>query len=119
MHLNERNRNSRTAALAAGLAMLAKSAGFALGPFAILCIAVLSWRERDIPSGIRRFLLWGVAAALVYVLLWPAMWVDPIGTLFRECDAPCNDGVLVKMFADNFEQYVPYIDEDVKAAAIG
>jgi phosphoenolpyruvate carboxykinase (ATP) len=26
---------------------------------------------------------------------------------------------LVKMFADNFEQYVPYIDEDVKAAAIG
>ena len=26
---------------------------------------------------------------------------------------------LVGMFADNFEQYVPYIDEDVKAAAIG
>ncbi|MFT3690608.1 phosphoenolpyruvate carboxykinase [Paenirhodobacter sp.] len=26
---------------------------------------------------------------------------------------------LVKMFADNFAQYVPYIDEDVKAAAIG
>lgn len=26
---------------------------------------------------------------------------------------------LVKMFSDNFAQYVPYIDEDVKAAAIG
>ena len=26
---------------------------------------------------------------------------------------------LVEMFAENFEQYVPYIDEDVKAAAIG
>ena len=26
---------------------------------------------------------------------------------------------LVEMFADNFGQYVPYIDEDVKAAAIG
>ncbi|MEM9550434.1 MAG: phosphoenolpyruvate carboxykinase [Pseudomonadota bacterium] len=26
---------------------------------------------------------------------------------------------LVEMFADNFAQYVPYIDEDVKAAAIG
>jgi phosphoenolpyruvate carboxykinase (ATP) len=25
---------------------------------------------------------------------------------------------LVKMFSDNFEQYLPYIDEDVKAAAI-
>lgn len=26
---------------------------------------------------------------------------------------------LVQMFADNFEQYVPFIDEDVKAVAIG
>jgi phosphoenolpyruvate carboxykinase (ATP) len=26
---------------------------------------------------------------------------------------------LVEMFAENFEQYVPYIDDDVKAAAIG
>jgi len=26
---------------------------------------------------------------------------------------------LVRMFADNFEQYLPYIDDDVKAAAIG
>lgn len=26
---------------------------------------------------------------------------------------------LVQMFADNFEQYVPYIDDDVKAVAIG
>ncbi len=25
---------------------------------------------------------------------------------------------LVQMFSDNFEQYLPYIDEDVKAAAI-
>ncbi|WP_296762124.1 phosphoenolpyruvate carboxykinase [Sediminimonas sp.] len=27
--------------------------------------------------------------------------------------------MLVKMFADNFAQYLPYIDDDVKAAAIG
>ena len=26
---------------------------------------------------------------------------------------------LVDMFANNFEKYVPFIDEDVKAAAIG
>jgi len=26
---------------------------------------------------------------------------------------------LVEMFSDNFAQYVPYIDADVKAAAIG
>jgi phosphoenolpyruvate carboxykinase (ATP) len=27
--------------------------------------------------------------------------------------------LLVQMFADNFARYVPFIDEDVKAAAIG
>jgi len=26
---------------------------------------------------------------------------------------------LVKMFANNFAQYVPFIDDDIKAAAIG
>jgi phosphoenolpyruvate carboxykinase (ATP) len=26
---------------------------------------------------------------------------------------------LVKMFADNFEKYLPFIDDDVKSAAIG
>ena len=26
---------------------------------------------------------------------------------------------LVEMFAENFQQYLPFIDEDVKAAAIG
>ena len=28
-------------------------------------------------------------------------------------------GKLVTMFSDNFEKYVPFIDDDVKAAAIG
>jgi len=26
---------------------------------------------------------------------------------------------LVSMFSDNFEKYIPFIDDDVKAAAIG
>ncbi|MCA0918953.1 phosphoenolpyruvate carboxykinase [Pseudooceanicola nanhaiensis] len=39
-------------------------------------------------------------------------WADP-----EAYDAQAAK--LVKMFADNFEQYVPYIDDDVKAAAIG
>jgi phosphoenolpyruvate carboxykinase (ATP) len=47
------------------------------------------------------------------VLLDPRRtWGDPSGY-----DAQAEK--LVKMFADNFEQYLPYIDEDVKAAAIG
>ncbi|SFB13151.1 phosphoenolpyruvate carboxykinase (ATP) [Poseidonocella pacifica] len=39
-------------------------------------------------------------------------WGDP-----SAYDAAAKN--LVQMFADNFEQYVPYIDDDVKAAAIG
>ncbi len=27
--------------------------------------------------------LWGVVAALLFVALWPAMWVDPVGTIVR------------------------------------
>ncbi|MFP4326601.1 MAG: phosphoenolpyruvate carboxykinase [Paracoccaceae bacterium] len=47
------------------------------------------------------------------VLLDPRRtWNDP-----EEYDAQARR--LVQMFADNFEQYVPYIDEDVKAAALG
>ncbi|MCI5040259.1 MAG: phosphoenolpyruvate carboxykinase [Donghicola eburneus] len=47
------------------------------------------------------------------VLLDPRRtWGDP-----EAYDAQAEK--LVKMFSDNFEQYVPYIDKDVKAAAIG
>jgi len=47
------------------------------------------------------------------VLLDPRRtWEDPAAY-----DAQARK--LVQMFADNFEKYVPYIDEDVKAAAIG
>ncbi len=47
------------------------------------------------------------------VLLDPRRtWDDPVAY-----DAQAAR--LVQMFADNFAQYVPYIDEDVKAAAIG
>ncbi len=47
------------------------------------------------------------------VLLDPRRtWGDPAGY-----DAQATK--LVQMFADNFEQYVPHIDDDVKAVAIG
>jgi phosphoenolpyruvate carboxykinase (ATP) len=41
-----------------------------------------------------------------------ATWADPAAY-----DAQARK--LVSMFAENFAQYVPYIDDEVKAAAIG
>ncbi|CUH66365.1 Phosphoenolpyruvate carboxykinase [ATP] [Thalassovita gelatinovora] len=45
--------------------------------------------------------------------------LDPRQTWADPAAYDAQAAKLVQMFADNFEQYVPYIDEDVKAAAIG
>lgn len=45
--------------------------------------------------------------------------LDPKRTWADEAAYEAQAQNLVKMFADNFEQYVPFIDEDVKAIAIG
>ncbi|WP_238366832.1 phosphoenolpyruvate carboxykinase [Mesobacterium pallidum] len=45
--------------------------------------------------------------------------LDPRRTWDKPEEYDAQAQKLVKMFADNFEQYVPFIDEDVKAAAIG
>ena len=44
--------------------------------------------------------------------------LDPRSTWNNPAAYDAQAAKLVQMFADNFEQYVPYIDEDVKAAAI-
>jgi phosphoenolpyruvate carboxykinase (ATP) len=44
--------------------------------------------------------------------------LDPRSTWNDPAAYDAQAAKLVQMFADNFEQYVPYIDEDVRAAAI-
>ncbi|NNK79605.1 MAG: phosphoenolpyruvate carboxykinase [Litoreibacter sp.] len=45
--------------------------------------------------------------------------LDPRRTWDEATAYDAQAAKLVEMFSDNFEQYLPYIDEDVKAAAIG
>ena len=45
--------------------------------------------------------------------------LDPRSTWADKAAYDAQAQKLVDMFAANFEQYVPFIDEDVKAAAIG
>lgn len=108
--------------------MLAKSAGFVLGPFALAGLAWQGLRRRRWRAAASDALAWGTACGLVYVALWPAMWVDPLGSLLRDCETPtaatalaeagtadavaaaeagadddegaCNSGVLVKLLAE-------------------
>ncbi len=49
----------------------------------------------------------------------PDLLLDPRRTWGNPDGYDAQATKLVQMFADNFEQYVPYIDDDVKAAAIG
>lgn len=91
------------AGILAGLAALAKSSALVLGPFACAALLLSAWRRgrRSMAGLLRPTLAWSVAAALGYAAFWPAMWVDPVGTLFRRCgdaaeDAGCAAGVLAK-----------------------
>jgi hypothetical protein len=76
--------------LMAGLAFLSKSSAMVLMPFfaiGSLSDMIIRWRgaKRARWSAIRelfvRAVVWGGAAGLIYVLVWPSMWVQPFLTL--------------------------------------
>jgi hypothetical protein len=85
--------------VAAGLSWLTKSPAFFLIPFMGLLVLIElfnSWKRKEIGEPQIRtawlrhiwktvgpWLAWLTIGAIVFILLWPAMWVDPIGTLNR------------------------------------
>jgi 4-amino-4-deoxy-L-arabinose transferase-like glycosyltransferase len=80
--------------IAAGLALSAKAPaillfGFVplLGLVFVLCGAgpyqQAGTRRRQMTVLLRDLLIWGGVAALVFVAIWPVLWVDPLGALSR------------------------------------
>ncbi len=56
------------------------------------------WRWDHLKRPIRIILAWALLALLVFIVLWPAMWVDPYGTLYQMLDetfGKVNEGHLV------------------------
>ncbi len=80
----------------AGLAMLGKSSALLLGLFAAAWFTWQAWRGRDWRGPAKGLLVWGSAAAAAFVVAWPAMWVDPVGTVA---------GVLSKAQAEGAEPH--------------
>jgi hypothetical protein len=70
--------------LLGGLAFLTKYPSLFLGAFVAGSMLVAHWRSespwrRWLPRWAIEVALWSLAAGAVFVLLWPAMWVDPVG----------------------------------------
>ncbi len=77
-------------AASGGLAALTKAPGQFMAVFVVglslLLAALQIWREgQPARPVLRRWLaviaVWGVVSLATFVLLWPSMWVDPLGTL--------------------------------------
>jgi 4-amino-4-deoxy-L-arabinose transferase-like glycosyltransferase len=76
--------------IAAGLAWLTKAPALFLVPFVGALLLLEAWAGYRSSGRFSRqharqaagaLLAWGVTGLLVFVLVWPAMWVDPIGSL--------------------------------------
>jgi len=61
----------------AGLAFLTKSPAYFLVPFLGLSLLVMRGRTNLWRGYLAPMLIWVGAAAVTYVVLWPAMWVEP------------------------------------------
>jgi hypothetical protein len=87
IHLS--SRGSRMLVLSgalAGLAVLSKSSALFMLPFTGLALATTAWREhgaskKAIMKTLLPFALWMGSAMVTFFILWPAMWVDPLGTV--------------------------------------
>jgi len=96
-----RRRDLLLSGVFAGLAFLTKSPSLFLIPYTALVVGMDSllalgpgseapvrgraWGRR-LWDFIRELLFWGGIAAVVFVLLWPAMWVEPLDTVRRVAD---------------------------------
>lgn len=64
-----------------GLALLTKLPSPLIVPFIGLLAVGGWWQDRKIGFWVKALWVWGLAAVLVFMLLWPAMWANPVGTL--------------------------------------
>ncbi len=68
----------------AGLAVLSKLPALSLGPTLLLGLFLVEKRKvGDLRGWLWPLLIWGGIAVVVFVLLWPTMWADPLNTTRR------------------------------------
>lgn len=86
----------------AGLAIVTKTPAIFLVPYMILCLGVMVLLPQSNPVGSRRALtlrgregvqrafinalMWLGAMVVAYAIVWPAMWVEPITTVYKSVE---------------------------------
>lgn len=92
LYRGERRRHLILSGAAAGLAWLTKSPMLFLIPFMGLWLLIELEKKRrragrfektSLHWALKTLIVWGSVALVIYVLLWPAMWVEPVYTLRR------------------------------------
>jgi 4-amino-4-deoxy-L-arabinose transferase-like glycosyltransferase len=79
------------AGLSAGLALLSKTTALFLFPYSGVILGIMVFRRRESSGSFIQAIRYTALAGLGWVLivgltvyaLWPAMWVDPLGVLFK------------------------------------
>jgi hypothetical protein len=96
--------------MAAGLSWLTKSPAFFLAPFLGLITLIMvayGWvgRRRIVLRDLWKaggvLVLWAIVGWLVFFILWPAMWVNPLGSLervFAEATTYASEGHTTDIF---------------------
>lgn len=83
---NNRRISLAASGIGAGLCWLSKLVGIVLGPMVLGIVVVYWWRNyrRDWRMAsllFRDLAVWLVVALVIFVALWPMLWVEPIDTL--------------------------------------
>jgi hypothetical protein len=87
-----RQRYLLLSAVMGGLALATKSPAAFLFPWALLVLGVAAWsgsgrgQSRPAARALKAALIWSVVAGGVISIIWPAVWVDPLGTARRVVD---------------------------------
>jgi hypothetical protein len=89
LHSSRKNIFLVVSGASAGLALVTKSSATIVIPFVGLMILdklIKPWLEQRkfpgaLPNHIKTFLIWLATLILVYVLVWPGMWVNPVKML--------------------------------------
>lgn len=63
-----------------GLALLTKTTAFLFLPIVLFFLILRFYKTRDVIH-IKNFFIFGLISFGTYFILWPGMWIDPIGTL--------------------------------------